>query len=114
MMRNYKKCISMDISLPEEIISEIDRARRYVTKSLHFKGTLAELLLTEKRNVAANMATRTNMLLRKMRRRLAEMPSKETGNIPDLVVSQCIFGYNNDDNCPSSWINQDGGYRRQL
>jgi len=38
------------------------------------------------------------------------MASKEIGNIPDLVVSQCLFGCNND-NCPSIWINQDIEHR---
>lgn len=44
------------------------------------------------------------------RRRLARTTSKETGNIPDLMVSQCLFGCNNSD-CPGIWINRDIGHR---
>jgi hypothetical protein len=44
------------------------------------------------------------------RRRLAKTTSKETGNIPDLMVSQCLFGCNNGD-CAGTWINRAIGHR---
>jgi hypothetical protein len=58
MMQNYKKSISMGISLPQEIVSKIDIERGDIPRSRFVLRILQQFYCPPaKKNIAANTAT---------------------------------------------------------